>query len=104
MMNFWIIWLFGCAVVALAMEIIKLKKMSSKQYTIIGIALTLIMTTSVWMGLPNHIGNFFILPALYVAGYFIQLFIDMLGFKKIFFIAINAWLKKHGYEKIELET
>ncbi len=99
-MKFWVIWLLGCAVVALAMEIIKLKKLNDRQYNMIGIGLTLVVTTSIWMGLPDHVGNPWILPALYVSGYFIQMGIDMFGFKKLFMIGINLWLKKHGYEKV----
>ena len=51
--------------------------------------------------LPEHVGNPWILPALYIAGYVLQLIVDMYGAKKVMILMINAWLKKHGYEKVE---
>jgi hypothetical protein len=38
---------------------------------------------------------------LYIAGYVQQLLVDMYGAKKVMTLIINAWLKKHGYEKVE---
>lgn len=98
---FWILWACGILVVALAMELIKLGKGTKKQWNIIGACLVIIMTTSIWLGLPDHVGNPWILPALYIAGYVLQLIVDMYGAKKVMMLIINAWLKKHGYEKVE---
>ena len=98
---FWLLWLLGIVIVALAMELIKLSKGDKRKWNMIGASLVVIMTTSVWMGLPEHVGNPWILPALYIAGYVLQLIVDMYGAKKVMMLIINAWLKKHGYDKVE---